>query len=394
MSETDGHLGPYRDWVAAAQEQHPLYPSAAPGAETQGRIRAVLGFTGGAETPQDVRAEATWERDGIAGEAVSWSVGYGPRTEAWVLKPAGEAGPLPRVLALHDHGGYKYHGKEKIAEGPAGALAAVAAHRAKAYGGRAFANALARAGYVVLVPDTFLWGSRRFPYETMPAQVRALVAASRSLWQTDAVPEEIARYNAAAGHHEHLVEKYCNLLGTTLAGVVAHEDRIAANYLRSRADVDAARIGCIGLSGGGNRAALLHATDDGMAAAVIVGMMSAYAPALDHHLAAHTWMFFPHGWARCGDWPDLAACRAPAPLLVQYDRDDPLFPIAGMEAAHAKLAAHYATAGAPDAYTGQFYPGPHKFDVEMQAAAFTWLAGRLSPRSDTGHEDCSRKGPA
>lgn len=367
------HLGPFSDWVAAARAQRPLYPPAAPGGETQRRVRAVLGFTQGAETPRDVRTGGRWERDGVAGEAVSWSVGYGPRTEAWVLKPAGASGPLPGVVALHDHGGYKFYGKEKIAAGPDGALPAVAAHHTRAYGGRAFANALAREGSVVLVPDTFLWGSRKFPYETMPEQIRALVAATRNLWATDEVPEEIAAYNAAALHHEHLIEKYCNLLGTTLAGVVAYEDRIATNYLRSRPDVDVARIGCIGLSGGGNRAALLHATGDAMKAAVIVGLMGTYESLLDHHIS-HTWMFFPHGWARHGDWPDLAACRAPAPLLVQYDCDDHLFTRAGMEAAHAKLAAHYASIGAPDAYTGAFYPGPHKFDLEMQFAAFAWLA--------------------
>ena len=32
--------------------------------------------------------------------------------------------------------------------------------------------------------------------------------------------------------NEHVVEKYCNLLGTTMAGVVSHEDRIAVNVLQ------------------------------------------------------------------------------------------------------------------------------------------------------------------
>ncbi len=45
-------------------------------------------------------------------------MGYGPRTVAWVLRPAGVRDPLPGVLALHDHGGFKFYGKEKIADGP------------------------------------------------------------------------------------------------------------------------------------------------------------------------------------------------------------------------------------------------------------------------------------
>jgi hypothetical protein len=48
-----------------------------------------------------------------------------------------------------------------------------------------------------------------------------------------------------------------------------------------------------------------------------------------------------------------------------------------MQAAHERLGAHYRSVGAPEAYQGQFYPGPHKFDLEMQAAAFAWLKKHL-----------------
>src|SRR4051794_33821894 len=82
-------------------------------------VRALIGFDRDDE-PAGARVEARWSRDGIDGEEVSWSVGYGPRTRAYLLRPAGATGPLPGVLALHGHDGYKYHGKEKIADGPAG----------------------------------------------------------------------------------------------------------------------------------------------------------------------------------------------------------------------------------------------------------------------------------
>ena len=124
-------------------------------------------------------------------------------------------------------------------------------------------------------------------------------------------------------------------------------------------------------------AALLQATCDRIAAAVVVGMMSTYDELLDHNVAGHSWMFFPAGWSRHGDWPDLAACRAPSPLLVQYDLDDELFTPSGMRAAHKRIAAHYQASGDVDAYVGQFYDGPHKFDVEMQEAAFVWLRRQL-----------------
>ena len=368
------HLGIYSDLVDEAQRQQPLYPLAVPGPDTQRKVREVLGWCDRPEQANDVRVERTWETDGVCGEELSWSVGYGPRTVAWLLRPVGTSGRLPAVLALHDHGGFKYYGKEKIAVGPTPPEPVVQAWWKKSYGGRAWTNALAKEGFAVLVHDTFLWGSRGFPVADLKQTVSAsgeMRAASDNLpggW-----PPAVETYNDLAGPHEHVVAKYCNLLGTSFPGVVAHEDRIALNYLRSRADVAAERVSCVGLSGGGNRAGLLRATADGLQGAVVVGLMSTYAGLLDQHTAVHTWMFFPFGWSRYGDWPDLVGCRAPAPLLVQYDRDDDLFTPEGMSAADVRLKKLYQTAGNEAAYTGQFYDGPHKFDVPMQTAAFHWL---------------------
>lgn len=374
------HLGVFSDIVSAAQTRQPLWPSLAPGPDAQQRILELLGFGNGAEVPQDVAVEQRWQHDGLEGEVVSWSVGYGPRTAAWVFKPAGVTGPLPGVLALHDHGGFKFYGKEKIADGPEPHAVQLKAFRDTCYGGRAYVNELARAGFVVLVHDTFLWGSRQFPLEAMPEWVLSEARTLHNAEPDQSVPETIALYNAAASVHEHTVAKYCNLLGSSLAGVVSYEDRVALNYLCGRPDVQASRLGCIGLSGGGNRAALLQATHPGLAAAVIVGLMSTYEGLLDHNIS-HTWMLFPFGLSRFADWPDLAACRAPTPLLVQYDLEDALFTEAGMRAAHAKIAAHYQAMGQPEAYQGEFYPGPHKFDCAMQEAAFIWLQRQLSGRA-------------
>jgi hypothetical protein len=99
---------------------------------------------------------------------------------------------------------------------------------------------------------------------------------------------------------------------------------------------------------------------------------------LSRHVIPHTWMLFPAGWRRHGDYPDIAASAAPAPLLVQYASGDAMFPEAGMRAADAVIRRYYDKVDAPDAYRGIFYDGPHRFDVAMQDEAFVWLRDNLN----------------
>jgi hypothetical protein len=75
--------------------------------------------------------------------------------------------------------------------------------------------------------------------------------------------------------------------------------------------------------------------------------------------------------------PTWAAAHAPSPLLVQYNRDDPLFSADGMQAAHARIASHYEGLGRAANYKAEFYAGPHKFDLAMQESAFGWLVSQL-----------------
>ncbi|GAB2885363.1 dienelactone hydrolase family protein [Streptomyces mayteni] len=376
MSGRYAHLGSYGDWAERAREAGGLFPTAPPGEATREAVRRALGADPGA-APAEVRVERSWRADGLRGELVSWSVGYGPRTEAFVLRPD-TAGPLPAVVAMHEHAGVKYHGKEKIADGPGGPPEALRPLRDRYYGGRAWANALARRGFVVLVHDVFLWGSRRFELDLDSDAARREVAGRLAAeGRPDREPSPSERYDVVAEGHEHVVAKYCTLLGTSVPGTVLREDGVALRYLASRPDVVPGRVGCVGFSGGGARAVLLGAVHDEIAAAVVVGMMSGFAELLDRHVAPHSWTVFPPGLSRVADWPDVAACRAPGPLQVQYLRDDELFSPDGMAAAHRKLRELYGLAGRSDAYASRFADGPHRFDVAAQEAAFGFLGRAL-----------------
>ncbi|NKZ05290.1 dienelactone hydrolase family protein [Actinomadura latina] len=344
-------LGEFSGLAEIAARERGLFPP--PGPDLPERLRDALGVLElGAG---DVRVERRWTDAGLAGEELSWTVGFGPRTRAVLLRPEGAAGPLPGVVAMHCHAGMKWAGKDKIADGPEPPVAEIVRLRARLYGRRAYAGELARRGFAVLAHDVFAWGSRRFP-----------LAGST---------DEPDRYDRAARDHEHVLAKTCTLLGTSFAGVLASEDLAAAAYLRSRPDVGS--VSTIGLSGGGARAALLGALDPGIAAVAVAAMVSSFRDLRDEHVAAHSWLLFPPGLTRLADWPGVVAARSPAPLMVLYATADPLFPAAGMHRAHRQIT--YAYRNAPDHYTGAFFDTDHQFDRPMQDAAFGWLADTVAP---------------
>src|SRR5688572_1941043 len=65
------------------------------------------------KTPE-VTVVKKYEYDGLHIEELKWSLPYGRPTDALLLKPTNATGPLPGILAFHDHGGNKYFGTKKI----------------------------------------------------------------------------------------------------------------------------------------------------------------------------------------------------------------------------------------------------------------------------------------
>jgi hypothetical protein len=73
------------------------------------------------------------------------------------------------------------------------------------------------------------------------------------------------------------------------------------------------------------------------------------------------------------DFPEILGLRAPLPTLVLNDIDDQLYTIDQMKEADNILKNVFEKAGAADRYKASFYPGPHKFDTDMQKEAFDWF---------------------
>lgn len=311
--------------------------------------------------------------DGLEIEELSWQLPYGRPTEAVLLKPAGTTKPLPGILGLHDHAGMKYFGLRKIVKTSDTQHPILKEHQETDYGGRAWANEIAKQGHVVLVHDTYAFGSRRVYYEDTKGLNWGAVSTEG---KSDADPENaenIRSYNAWSSEHEHVMSKSLFSAGTTWPGVFLMEDQVALDILADRKDVDPKRLGCGGLSGGGLRTVYLAGLDPRIKCAVCVGFMTTWNDLILNKSFNHTWMTYTPLLPKFLDFPEILGLRVPLPTLVLNNNQDELYTLPEMKQADAILTEVFRKAGASDKYKASFYDGPHKFDADMQHEAFAWF---------------------
>jgi dienelactone hydrolase len=324
----------------------------------------------------EVTVHAQYTYDGLHVEALSWQLPYGPPTQAILLKPESSTARLPGILALHDHAANKYFGRHKIARTSEAWHPSLFETHAPYYGGATWANEIARRGYVVLVHDAFAFGSRRVLLRDVPEQLGHGLADTDLDGEADNADvdgEQIRAYNCWAAEHESTMAKSLLAAGTTWPGVFLAEDQRALDVLCARKDVDETHVGCGGLSGGGLRTVYLGGIDPRIRCAVCVGQMTTWRDYLLNVSVTHTWMVYIPLLPRDLDYPEILGLRVPLPTMVLNNDDDPLFTLPEMKRADGLLRQVYEKAGAADRYRCSFYPGGHKFDLEMQAEAFDWF---------------------
>jgi dienelactone hydrolase len=329
------------------------------------RERLAIPDIGGMPT---VTVKKQYNYDGLHIEELTWQLPYGRPTEAILLKPLNAKGPLPGILAFHDHGGNKYFGTRKITRTSDTQHPLMKVHQEHYYENQAWANEIAKRGYVVLVSDAFPFASRRVMMQDIPERFR------NGLSDDDPEnPKNIELYNAWAGEHEHIMAKSLFSGGTTWPGVFFAEDRKALDILSSRKDVDPTRIGCGGLSGGGMRTVFMGGLDPRIKCAVCVGFMTTWKDFIEDKSFTHTWMTYVPVLPNELDFPEILALRTPLPTLVLNDEQDQLYTLPEMKKAESILREVYKKAKADDHFNCSYYPGLHKFDAKMQGEAFEWF---------------------
>jgi dienelactone hydrolase len=170
-------------------------------------------------------------------------------------------------------------------------------------------------------------------------------------------------------------------LGRTLWGRFVRDDRIALDYLCSRPEVDATRIGATGMSMGSTRSWWLAAVDERVAAAVGVACLTRYQNLIAHgQLRQHGVYYFAYGLLKHFDSEGVLALIAPRPFLALTGDLDAGSPADGIRVLEDRVGRVYAALGAPERFRSVLYPDVgHSYTPAMRAAMLDWFDRWLRP---------------
>lgn len=328
--------------------------------------------------PVDLQPEvlSVEQRDGFVAEHIAFNTAPWSRIDGWFLRPDGE-GPFPAVVCMHSWGGPMIVGKDRVVS--RGKDQPNLKEFLKKASDRYLAEDLARRGYAVIAIDAYHFGTR-LPWGAQIVTHKPTTWLPPRLDPLDLGPAEFEELNEKAVDLLNISMRYLNWAGTTWAGVNFWDDSRCVDYLVSRPEVDASRIGCVGQSGGAWRVHFLSAMDDRITASV----SSCWSTTGDWtHIynftgTVGTFCQLPGLWQRM-DLPDISLMGAPAAAMIISGQDDTLFAPEGMEEAARQVQVGFDWAGVPERFRFHYPKKPHSFDLDNQNEAWAWFDRWLKP---------------
>jgi dienelactone hydrolase len=294
--------------------------------EVRRRLAAALGPVPDPPPPLDPARYGTLERDGYRVEKVTFQTLPGVRMTANLYLPA-SPGRHPAILAVHGH----WRGAKQDPVVQARCIGA------------------AKLGFAVLAVD-------------------ALGAGERAIGK------------ALGEYHGEMTAATLLPTGQTLAGLQVYENTRALAYLATRPEVDSARVGVSGASGGGNQTMYAAAMIDGLRAAVPVCSVGNYRSYLG--AACCLCEVVPGALTFAEEWGVLALA-APKPLMViNATKDAVQFSVPEARTTIAGLEPLYRLFGAPQDLRHSVVESGHDYNKAMREAAYGWFALHLAGRGD------------
>lgn len=294
----------------------------------------------------DIRLIDEEKRDGYTARKIEFNLTAYSRVTAYMLVPDGE-GPFPAVVALHDHGAHYTIGKEKMIR-PFGVGDATLADADKwvdkLYEGQYLGDYLARNGYVVISTDALFWGDRGR--------------------KEGSVTDKFAN---VAGNFM--------MLGRNMSAWMTFEDMYTAEFLASLPEVDAARVGCAGLSMGAYRSWMLAALSPVIRAGVAVCWMTTTDVQLSWEYGRESGGFANNliGVRNYLDYPHIASLACPGAMCFINGETDKLFQPHSVRDAFAAMRGVWDSQGVGDRLVTELLPMGHEMPRSVQKSSLDFL---------------------
>ena len=335
-------------WLAKAQLPPPFAvpASKADWENKRQQIRAELWQLLGRLPPRpkkvSVKVISQEERDDYRIEKFTFDNEAGAVVPGYILLPKNPREKAPGILFCHWHGGEYEIGKEELFQ---------TRHMPEAPGPK-----LAQQGFVVLGVDAYCFGERNGKGPGGPQEIGSdgeMSASKFNLW-----------------------------LGRTLWGMILRDDLIALDYLSSRPEVDAGRLGVTGISMGATRSWWLMALDERIQTGVAVACLTRYQNLIQHQsLKAHGIYYFVPDLLTHFDTEAVVALIAPRPVLFMTGSEDFGSPIDGIKAIESAVRPVYRLYGKEGDFQNRVYDGlGHVYTPEMWAQTLVWMEKHLKNR--------------
>ncbi len=317
---TAGNIGQARRWQKA----------------TRAALARLIGLEALAAAPAAPRRIELVDKGDYVREKVLLRTGPATVMPVYMLVPKRAARPLPVVVAFHGHG---YGVKDIVGLWEDGGER----NTPDGYH-QDFGVALCRAGFAVAAPEISCFGERQSDFSHLDTQIGQS-------------PPPTCLHTAVLAQH----------LGLSVLGLRVHDGMQLIDYLETRKDVDATRLGAMGISGGGMHTFFSTCLDPRIKACVVSGYYSTFRDSLFamHHCACN----FVPGLAQFGEMHDLVGMIAPRPMLVEAGSRDPIFPLRAVKTGVAKARNVYAVFGARDRVETDYFEGRHRING-IKAYAF------------------------
>jgi dienelactone hydrolase len=149
------------------------------------------------------------------------------------------------------------------------------------------------------------------------------------------------------------------LLGQTMIGWRVWDVMRTIDWIETRPELDAKRVGCIGISGGGTCTLFSTALEPRIKAAMVSGYLNTFRACVMS--IGHCIDNYVPGMLNWAEMYDVAGLIAPRPLFSEAGEVDDIFPIAASVESYNKVKAVYEVFGAGAEVQQETFPGPHSF---------------------------------